>query len=47
MIRQWIAPLFVPLGFGDWRISTALVTGITAKEAVVSTLSVLMGTSVS
>ncbi len=47
MIGQWIAPLFVPLGFGDWRISTALVTGITAKEAVVSTLSVLMGTSVS
>ena len=47
MIGRGIAPLFVPLGFGDWRIPTALVTGITAKEAVVSTLSVLMGTSVS
>ena len=34
-----------PLGFNDWRISTALVTGITAKEAVVSTLSVLLGTN--
>lgn len=46
MIGQWIAPIFGPLGFSDWRISTALVTGITAKEAVVSTLSVLLGTSV-
>ncbi len=45
MIGQWIAPVFAPLGFSDWRISTALVTGITAKEAVVSTLSVLLGTS--
>lgn len=38
----WIAPLFRPLGFGDWRISTALVTGFMAKESVVSTLSVLL-----
>ncbi len=45
MIGQWLAPLFAPLGFSDWRISTALVTGITAKEAVVSTLSILLGTS--
>ena len=45
MIGQWLAPIFGPLGFSDWRISTALVTGITAKEAVVSTLSVLLGTS--
>ena len=45
MIGQWLAPLFAPLGFSDWRISTALITGITAKEAVVSTLSVLLGTS--
>lgn len=45
MIGQWIAPIFGPLGFSDWRISTALVTGITAKEAVVSTLSVLLATS--
>jgi len=37
-----IAPLFRPLGFGDWRISTALITGFLAKESVVSTLSVLL-----
>ena len=44
MIGPWIAPIFVPLGFSDWRISTALISGFTAKEAVVSTLSVLTGT---
>lgn len=44
MIGKWIAPIFVPLGFSDWRISTALISGFTAKEAVVSTLSVLTGT---
>ncbi len=38
-----IAPVFRPLGFGDWRISTALITGFMAKESVVSTLSVLFG----
>ena len=38
-----IAPLFRPLGFGDWRISTALLTGFTAKESVVSTLTLLLG----
>ena len=38
-----ISPLFVPLGLGDWRISTALITGFTAKESVVSTLTVLFG----
>lgn len=37
-----IAPVFKPMGFGDWRISTALITGFIAKESVVSTLSVLM-----
>ena len=37
-----IAPIFAPLGFGDWRISTALITGFMAKESVVSTLSVLI-----
>lgn len=42
-----IAPLFVPLGFGDWRVSTALITGFTAKESVVSTLTVLLGGDVS
>lgn len=38
-----LAPVFRPLGFGDWRITTALVTGFTAKEAVVSTLGILTG----
>ena len=47
MIGQWLAPVFAPLGFSDWRISTALITGISAKETVVSTLSVLLGTSAS
>lgn len=39
------APVFRPLGFGDWRVSTALLTGFMAKESVVSTLSVLFGTT--
>jgi len=42
-IGSVIAPIFKPLGFNDWRASTALITGLTAKEAVVSTLSVLTG----
>lgn len=42
-IAGWIAPIFAPLGFGDWRISTALISGIMAKESVVSTLTVLLG----
>ncbi|BFJ86383.1 ferrous iron transport protein B [Ruthenibacterium sp. TH_2024_36131] len=41
-----IAPIFAPLGFTDWRASTALITGFSAKEAVVSTMAVLTGTSV-
>ncbi|NCC16846.1 MAG: ferrous iron transport protein B [Clostridia bacterium] len=45
MIGQILAPLFVPLGFTDWRIPTALITGFTAKEAVISTMSVLLGTN--
>lgn len=44
LIGQWIAPIFRPLGFEDWRAATALITGFTAKEAVVSTLAVLTGT---
>ena len=40
-IGKLTAPIFEPLGFGDWRMSTALITGITAKEVVISTLSVL------
>lgn len=42
-IGQFIAPVFSPLGFADWRASTALITGLMAKEAVVSTLAVLTG----
>lgn len=42
-IAGFISPVFAPLGFADWRISTALITGFTAKESVVSTLTVLLG----
>ena len=42
-IGSIISPIFRPLGFDDWRISTALITGFTAKESVVSTLTVLLG----
>ena len=41
MISGVIAPIFAPLGFGDWRVSTALITGFMAKESVVSTLNIL------
>ena len=44
-VGRMIAPIFAPLGFGDWRAATALITGFTAKEAVVSTLTVLMNTT--
>jgi ferrous iron transport protein B len=44
-IGQFVSPIFAPLGFGDWRASTALLTGFTAKEAVVSTFAVLTGAS--
>ena len=43
MTAGLISPLFAPLGFGDWRICTALIAGFIAKESVVSTLSVLFG----
>lgn len=43
LVASHIAPVFKPLGFGDWRISTALITGFIAKESVVSTLMVLVG----
>ncbi len=45
VMAGWIAPVFGPLGFGDWRTSTALITGFMAKESVVSTLSVLFGST--
>ena len=45
MLAGVIAPVFAPLGFGDWRFSTALITGFMAKESVVSTLIILVGTN--
>ena len=45
-IGKWIVPAFEPLGFSDWRITTALITGFTTKEAVISTLAVLTQASV-
>ena len=47
VIGKLIAPISRPLGFDDWRVSTALITGFTAKEAVISTLGVLLGTDIS
>ena len=44
-VASLIAPVFKPLGFGDWRISTALITGFMAKESVVSTITILFGTT--
>lgn len=44
-IGKLIAPIFTPLGFADWRAASALITGFSAKEAVVSTLSILTGSS--
>ena len=44
LIGRFVAPIFRPLGFGDWRVVTSLVTGFTAKEAVVSTMAVLLET---
>lgn len=43
LLGGFVAPIFAPLGFGDWRASTALLTGFTAKESVVSTLTLLLG----
>ena len=45
-IASWISPIFRPLGFGDWRIATAVLTGVMAKESVVSTISILFGSTV-
>ena len=42
-VGRFIAPVFAPLGFGDWRAATALISGFTMKEAVVSTFAVLVG----
>lgn len=47
LLGSLVAPIFAPLGFGDWRVSTALITGFAAKESIVSTLTVLMNGDVS
>ena len=44
-VSGFVAPLFAPLGFGDWRVSAALVTGFIAKESVVATLTVMLGST--
>ena len=44
-VAGFISPVFIPLGFGDWRLSTSLIVGFMAKESVVSTLSVLLSSS--
>ena len=45
VISGWVSPIFAPLGFDDWRITTALIGGFMAKESVVSSLSVLFGST--
>ncbi len=45
LIGRWIDPIFVPLGFADWRCATSLISGFVAKESVVSTLEVLLGSA--
>lgn len=47
LISGWIAPLFTPVGFGDWRVVTALISGFMAKESVVATLQILFADGVS
>lgn len=47
LIGRFIAPVFAPLGFGDWRAATSLISGFTAKEAVISTMAVLLETNLS
>ena len=46
VLAGMITPLFKPLGFGDWRLVTAILTGVTAKESVVSTISILFGSTI-
>ena len=45
IIGRWLAPIFAPLGFADWRCTTALISGFIAKESVVSTLQILLGSA--
>ena len=46
MVSGWIAPVLAPLGLGDWRIVTSLISGFMAKESVVSTMGILFGNSI-
>lgn len=46
IISGWLVPLFIPLGLGDWRIITSLISGFMAKESVVSTMNILFGDSI-
>ena len=46
VLAGMITPLFKPLGFGDWRLVTAILTGVMAKESVVSTISILFGSTI-
>ncbi len=46
MISGWLVPVFVPLGLGDWRIVTSLISGFMAKESVVSTMEILFGSGI-
>ena len=46
LVGKLIAPIFTPLGFNDWRVATSLISGFSAKEAVVSTMAVLLNTSI-
>lgn len=47
MIAGWIAPIFMPLGFGNWQVTTSLISGFMAKESVVSTMQILFGEAIS
>ena len=47
MVSGWIAPVLAPLGLGDWRIATSLISGFMAKESVVSTMGILFGSGIS
>ena len=46
MISGWLVPIFVPIGLGDWRIVTSLISGFMAKESIVSTMGILFGDTI-
>ena len=45
-VAGWLVPIFIPLGLGDWRIVTSLISGFMAKESVVSTMGILFGDNI-